>query len=200
VAEVLSQPEFAGLEETPRRLPAWLLEWLRRYAGWVLSLFDLLPDWFVWLVLAWLVLTLVAILGHLFYVLWCALPASRSRRVTGAGSCHAAGEILGIRELDFHSVHTRSLQLMDRKNWREATRYLYVAAILWLVQEGHLAFAESKTNADYLRELELREDFLKGLRQLTDLFEPRAYGLVAANAESCGEMRSLLDGLIHATA
>jgi hypothetical protein len=86
---------------------------------------------------------------------------------------------------------------LDAGDWSAATRYLYVAAILWLDRQGSVAFRRSKTNRDYLQELRA-QDRLRGLFvRLTGSFEPVAYGGRPATMATGHDMAAALEGLIH---
>ena len=101
-----------------------------------------------------MLLTLAAILGHLIYVLVKLVGAP----LQGSGGGRSAGgrpqDLLGIRDLDFDAVYAQAGRLVGAGDWAAATRYLYVAAILWLDRQGRIAFRSSKTNRDYLQELQ----------------------------------------------
>jgi len=197
VEAVLEMPEFADLRRDQFSWWIAFLEWLERFFLGIPKFFDGLPNWLWWAVVIWMVLTLVAILGHFIYVLAGVIGASASRRSLGIGGKEGRGELLGIRELDFDSVYKRAGQHLAAGNWIEATKYLYVSAILWLDRQGWIGFKVSKTNYDYLTELARQPDHRAKFRQLTNRFESTVYGGEACSANNCQEMASLVEVLLR---
>lgn len=190
IEEVLSTREFRDLGSDPwqfwRQIGDWLLKWLKP----IRDRLHAAPDWLYWLLLGWMVVTLLAILGHLLYVVLVAvgLPGIGDPRVQPVGE-----GIFGIRELDFESVHAKANELLDRGEWFEAIKYCYVAGILWLDRQGRIGFHRSKTNADYLAELERFPADRFRFGRSTTLFETVVYGGEGATAERGTEMSSLLE-------
>jgi hypothetical protein len=155
VRDVLASREFADLHSDPyvvwRRIYEWIGGLFERLADAIRTL----PPWLYWTVVTWMVLTLVAILGHLVYTLTKLLRGT-TREPRGAERCDKiAGELLGIQDLDFDKVYAEARRLLAAGDWTAATRYFYVAAILWLDRQGAIVFKRSKTNADYIAELAL---------------------------------------------
>ena len=153
---MLATREFADLHSDPyavwRRISEWvggLFEGLARALG---NLHDSIP-WLYWTLVSWMVLTLVAILAHLIYTLVTLIGGAKRGDLAVQGRQKISGELLGIQDLDFDKVYAEARRLLAASDWIAATRYFYVAAILWLDREGAIVFKRSKTNADYVAEL-----------------------------------------------
>ena len=127
-----------------------------------------------------MLLTLAAILAHLIYTLVMLLRGTSSPLRSNPKGGRIAGELLGIKDLDFDTVLAEARRLLAAGDWPAATRYFYVAAILWLDRQGWIVFKKSKTNRDYIDELASRARIQGSFRRLTADFEPIVYGGLAA--------------------
>jgi hypothetical protein len=197
VAEVLAMREFVDLK---RGVEDWwfrLLKWLEKCLLAIASTFRGLPSWLFWVLIVWMVATLVAILGHFLYVLWGIIGVAAARRASAAAANEGRGELLGIRELDFDSVNRLAREHLAAGDWPAATKYLYVAAILWLDRQGWITFGISKTNYDYIAELARQPEYRSAFRQLTNRFESTVYGGEPYTAKNCQEMTTLVDHLLR---
>jgi hypothetical protein len=197
IQEVLAQPEFADLHSDPDAV--W-----RRVFRWIGSLFEAidsalrhLPEWFLWLIIAWLVLILLAILCYLAYSLWLMLGGSSWAAASGSGRRRHEGELLGIRNLDFDWVYAEANRLLAAGDWPAATKHLYVAAILWLDRQRWITFRPAKTNRDYCGELRSQSQLQGAFGRLTDGFELIAYGGQAASTSTTDDMATIVEGLLH---
>ena len=200
INEVLAQREFADLRSDPyagwRRLRDWILSTLEGVASGLRRL----PEWVLWAIVTWMVLILAAILAHMIYTLVKLLRGTAWRPLAGSPSRRHAGELLGIRDLDFDTVYAEARRLLAAGDWLAATKYLYVAAILGLDRQGRVAFRLSKTNRDYVEELRA-EGPLQGLfRRLTGRFEPIVYGGQAATTLTSRNMANTVEGLLNGPA
>jgi hypothetical protein len=226
VHNVLTGREFANLHSDPyavwRRVLAWIGGLFERLANAIRGL----PPLLYWTVVTWMILTLVAILGHLIYTLVKLIRGtSRTMRATD-GRGKIAGELLGIQDLDFDKVYAEARRLLAAGEWTAATRYFYVAAILWLDHEGAIVFKRSKTNCDYISELALGAGVpalagfsaptpprggtptqpakgliptsrAQGFRRLTELFEPIVYGGRAPTSSNMDDISTTVESLLH---
>ena len=197
IRDVLAQREFADLHTDPnavwRQLSNWMVAFLKR----VFAPVQHLPEWALWMIVIWMVLALLAMLAHLIYTLWTSLGAT-SWTSAGGRSAHAPpGELLGIRDLDFDAVYAEAGHLASAGDWAAATRHLYVAAILWLDRQGHIAFRSSKTNRDYIQELQPATELQGLFRRLTSGFEPIVYGGQSATKSTTDDMARNVEGLFH---
>lgn len=196
--EVLSRREFAG----PGRHGGWLAalwEWLNPVWDWIGGLFERirewiwgLPTWLSWLVIAWLVLTLLAIVAHLVYVIVTQFSGSGQRQAAHAA---ALADLHDLGSLDYQSALAAARRARDGCDWPRAIRYLYVGAILWLDDHGLVHYRESKTNEDYVRELAPVAGAQRELRQLTRAFDGVVYGGRPAREEMCQAMSAAFEGL-----
>lgn len=200
VEEVLARREFAHVHGDPEGGLRALLEWLRRAWRRVDAALHRLPAWAFWLIVAWLVLTLVAIVAHLVYTLVMLLRGSSRAALRGGTAGRHEGELFGVRDLEFESVYERARALLAEGNWREAIKYWYVAAILWLDRTGRIAFRLSKTNWDYLRELRPDPERHAQFRRLTERFEATVYGGERPSGAECESVASVVEGLVHEVA
>ena len=193
VDEVLSRREFRDLRDKPgifERITAWF-RWLFNRVGDVIGA---LSAPVLWLLVIFMVLVLLAILGHAGYVLYSMFGAGRALRSKSESSGRSGG-LLGIADLDLRAVHDRAQALLAAGEWVEATKYLYVAAILLLDHQGLIAFRGWKTNSEYLRELGDRTDTQTRFRRLTTGFEQVAYGGAMPTPACCHEMAAAVDAI-----
>lgn len=197
VEQVLAEPEFADLN--PDAGPPWWVEWLKPVFEAIRDFFAGLPDWLFWVVIVWMILTLVAIALHLVWVLIGTLGGGGA---TPPERRPHAGQMLGIADLEFDSVYDRAQQLLQAGDWAAAVRYLYVATLLWLDRSGRVRFRPSKTNRDYLSELRTDPPVCEPFVDLTRLFEHAVYRGDAVDQGACHRMHQLLQRIrnVDATA
>ncbi len=197
VGEVLGRREFAGLHADPYAFWRMFLNWLVGFFQQVSSVLRGLPEWLFWVILGWMILTLVAILTHLIYTLFMLLRGMSSPLRGNPKAGRLAGELLGIRDLDFDAVHAEARRLLAAGDWPTATRYFYVAAILWLDRQGWIVFKRSKTNRDYIDELAARSRVQGSFRHLTADFEPIVYGGRTPTSSTIHDIATTVEGLLH---
>ena len=117
---------------------------------------------------------------------------------SGRSRDNISGELLGIKDLDFDRVYAEARRLLAASDWPPAaTRYFYVAAILWLDRQGWIVFKRSKTNGDYVRELARRGPAQGSFLRLTGLFEAIVYGGRTPNNSHMEEISTTVEGLLH---
>jgi hypothetical protein len=197
IEEVLAEREFADLHTDPYAFWRRLRDWILSLLGHFFSALGHLPGWVLWIIVAWMMLTLLAILGHLVYTLSTVLGGASRASGAGPSARGHPGELLGIRQLDFDSVHAEARRRLDAGDWSAATRYLYVAAILWLDRQGSVAFRLAKTNRDYIDELRAQDRLRGPFSRLTACFESVVYGGRPATVTTGHEMADTLEGLFH---
>ena len=191
VEGVLAEPEFSRGESWTAVLQRYLLSLIEAVG----EFFEGLPGWIRWVLLIWMVATLVAIILHLVWVLY--------QSMRGAGSAAPARrrggprEWLGVRDLEFDSVYRRAAALREAGRWAEAVRHYYVASLLWLERCGAVAFEPSKTTRDYLAELTPRPRLRALFAPLTEAFERMAYGGAPATERGCGEAARAVERMRH---
>jgi hypothetical protein len=197
IEQVLARREFADLHADPFALRRMFLDWINGFFQRVHDAFQCLPEWMFWVVVVWMILTLAAILGHLIYTLVLLLRGTASPLSSNPHGGRLAGELLGIKDLDFNTVLAEARRLLAAGDWPAATRYFYVAAILWLDRQGWINFKKSKTNRDYIDELAPRAGIQNSFRRLTTDFEPIVYGGLAVESSTIQDIAATVEGLLH---
>jgi hypothetical protein len=197
IQEVLARREFADLHADPYAFWRMIGDWIDRFFERVDGFLKGLPPWLFWIVFVWMVLTLLAILGHLIYTLVMLLRGISSPLRSNPQSGRIAGELLGIKDLDFDTVLAEARRLLAAGDWPAATRYFYVAAILWLDRQGWIAFKKSKTNRDYIDELASRSRIQGSFRRLTADFEPIVYGGRTPESSTIHDIATTVESLLH---
>lgn len=192
VAEVLAQPEFRRVRDDSRSWAEWLAEHLNAALLWLRDRLWGLPGWLSWFIVIWMVLTVVAILAHLVFVLASQFGVGGSRQT---GHRRDEGRICGIQNPDFDAVFAEAQRQLEARHWAAAVRYLYVAAILWLDQRGMVRFRAAKTNRDYLNELTTHAGAQQHFRVMTSTFDRVVYGGAAPSESTCRTMAATLESL-----
>lgn len=196
--EVLADDAFAGLREREQTWWRDTLEMIGDAFFGVLAFINALPTWLWWIVVIWMVLTVVAICAHLLWMLVQAMGGlgfGRGRPGVAANAHGHVGSLYGIDDLDSDAVATRADQLIAAGDWPAAARHLYVAALLWLDRVGRVNFHQSKTDRDYLRELAGDATLSRRFGTLAGLFEAVAYGGRLADRAVCEQMRQNVQGI-----
>ncbi len=197
INEVLNRREFADLYADPYATERSILNWITELLNTIFRPLKNMPEWLLWVIVGWMVLTLLAILAHLLYTLWLVGGGSSMRFGAKGARGRRQEKLLGIKELDFDAVYAEARRLLAAGDWPPATKYLYVAAILWLDRQGWVVFRSSKTNSDYIRELRRRQPYQAAFRRLTLCFESIVYGGRSATGESSHEMARTIESFLH---
>ncbi len=201
IEEVLARREFGDLHADPYAFWRMVRNWIASFFDRVHDVFKGLPEWLFWVIFVGMILTLLAILAHLIYTLVMLLRGTssslRGDRKADPKAGRLAGELLGIKDLDFDAVHGEARRLLAAGDWPAATRYFYVAAILWLDRQGWIVFKRSKTNRDYIDELASRARIQGSFRQLTAAFEPIVYGGRTPSGSTIHDIATTVEGLLH---
>ncbi len=197
IDEVLARREFTDLRDDRPGLLQRLAEWFAGLLRTIHETLSGLPGWLFWTIVVWLVLTLVALLAHLMYTLWTLLAGQRLGPGDAKRKADREGrQLLGIRDLDFNSVYAEARRLLAAADGPAATKYFYVAAILWLDRQGWIVFRPAKTNRDYLGELRGHPAIQGRLRELTESFESIVYGGQSATVSSTRDIARTVGGLL----
>lgn len=200
IHDVLADREYAGLHDDPNASLRRLIRWIQSLMEGVGSWIHHWPTWLVWAIVAWMVLTLVAILVHLTYSFVAMLGGISQSSRTGRRRGEHPGQLFGLRPLEFDAMYAEARRLLGQGDWLAATKHLYVAAILWLDRQGCIAFRLSKTNRDYIEELRTRAALQSGFCWLTGCFEPVAYGGQPATGSLAQDMAHKVEDLLHESA
>jgi hypothetical protein len=197
IRDVLARPEFADLHAEPYAFWRTIRNWLEGLFQRLGNVLRGMPEWLYWILLVWMLLALLAILAHLIYTLFMLLRGTSSPLGSNPKGSRIAGELLGIKDLDFDTVHAEARRLLAEGDWPAATRYFYVAAILWLDRQGWIVFKRSKTNRDYIDELASRARIQGPFRHLTADFEPIVYGGSVPTGSTIHGIATTVEGLLH---
>jgi hypothetical protein len=153
--QVLSRREFRARRAAPG---AWLAEFLRKLPGKMRGFFRGLrrvhPVIF-WLMLAWLVATAVAILGHLAVQLHSTLRGSGTRRRRPPPESREADR---LRRLDPEGLLAEAESAASDGRFLDGVARLYLALLARLSRAGAIMPGPGKTNWDYVREFGRRHD------------------------------------------
>jgi hypothetical protein len=186
VERVYARPEYAenpaGWREWIRSRLAEAFAWLSEKLG-SFSELRLSHPWLFWLVIAWLVITAVALLAHL---VWTGLQAARRAEPEAAGGAGKTGRARPRTAADWEAEAAR---LAAEGRLREASAALYQALLLRLDGRGAVRFDPSKTPGDYRREVRPHPDAARALTSFLRLFEPVAFGGRGLDAEGWERMR-----------
>lgn len=193
VRDVLSDPDMSRASSGEENTWSWFWGLVRDFFRWVEDLFSWLPTWLAYVLVIWMVLTLLAILAHLLYVVITQFGGGRSARPAAQGG--KSGSLYGIQQLEFDAVRAEATARLKAGDWPAVVRYVYVAAILWLDRMGHVRFRDFKTNRDYVVELADRPNVQGRFRDLTAGFEAVVYGDAAATEQHCRGMASTFESL-----
>ena len=142
--DILEDPRY-----TPRRnFWQWLVSKLEAWDTPDLSVPEGIAEVFVWALLIWCSLTLLAITAHLLYVLVGGL-----RNLFGSGASAAGGAEPGsAQQLSYAELMERRERCAREGNFRRATALLMAALLRLLDSAGAIRFHPGKTNGEYTRE------------------------------------------------
>jgi len=167
VQDILADPRYA-----PRKtFVQWLLESLSRIhkpdqpaSGWQEVLW--------WIVLIWCGLTVIAIVGHILWQVASLLGIRIGGRLRGTRARWARAP----RPESLEQIQARVRELAARGAFREAVSVMMLALVRWLEHAGLLAFHNSKTSGDYVREYPRASGGRDAFREFALTFDHIAYG------------------------
>jgi hypothetical protein len=171
VNEVFSRPEYQqhfGFRDWIREKRALAVMWLLERIGALAGLRLTHPVIF-WPVVGWMVVALLALLGHL---VWSTVQATRRSDETATPGKLAAR----ARPRGFAEWEAEAARLAAEGHLREAAAALYQALLLRLDAGGAVRFDPSKTPGDYRREARPHPQAARTLGSFLRLFEPVAFG------------------------
>ncbi|HET7228518.1 MAG TPA: DUF4129 domain-containing protein [Longimicrobium sp.] len=187
LGRVYARPEFqppqrSGWSEWLLRQLGRVLHWIGERLDWLRGLQQTAPVVF-WLIIAWLVITLVALLGHL---VWTAVKVARMGEdlpTPGAGPARQKPRSAADWEAE-------AARLAAEGRLREAAAALYQSLLLRLDGLGVVRFDSSKTPGDYRREARKHPEAAQVLGGFLRLFEPVAFGGRDLDAEGWERLRA----------
>lgn len=179
LAQVLARPEFQPAERTPSLLEQWWDEFNRWLDRWLARLFfaneaqALGIDWVIVLVGA---LTLAG-LGLFFW------RNVRAHLVREAALAHEAA---GQSPLSASAAARQARALAAGADYRQAMRYMYLAALLVLDERGVLRYDQAMTNREVLRRAEQSADprLAQALAPVVDTFDQVWYGFTPVDDQA----------------
>ncbi|RRR73942.1 MAG: DUF4129 domain-containing protein [Candidatus Viridilinea halotolerans] len=177
---IMNLPPFSEAQ----REPGWIEQQIERFFDW---LFDQMapavgpiaevasgpPGTLVsWLVTAVAIALVVGVL-----LMW----MRGLRRVTRAQASLASPAALAAR--DTADAHAQAATFARAGDFRNATRMLALAALLWLDERGSLSYNPHQTNREHLQRLRERPTLRDGLAPLVEATDRVWYGGIPLDAE-----------------
>ena len=156
-----------------------------------------LPDWLLWMIVAWMLLALLAILAHLIYTLWRLWAARRGRRSPGPSRAVTGGTAghpgLGFRDRLCRGpppVGHRRLAGCDQisTTWRRSSG--------WIVRVRS-PFGRRKPTGTISENCGPKAGFRARSAGLRSAFESIVYAGQAATASTSRDMADTVEGLLH---
>lgn len=176
IRTVLARPEFAE-----RELPSLLQGMVDLYSSIREAFWHMILDLdalgesaplLSWLIKAWLLISLIAVLAHLATT---AVRAWRARDRSDGSSRRPASRTAGERERAA-TWESRASEKAAEGRFREAAFALYRAVLLRLQERDALSYDPSKTPGDYRREANADAPGGSVLHVFLRHFEPIAFG------------------------
>lgn len=185
---ILADPRFA-----PRKtFMQWLFE---KLSSWRVPRPDMDEGWvrvLLWIIVAWCVVALVAILGHL---VWTLATLWRSR-VPRSGLHTQRFRPDAGRSLSSVDLRSEMLRLAQRGAFREAIGLMTVGLLRRLDDAGVLRFHESKTNGDYVFEYPWQRPGRDDFRRFVLSVDGVIYGGAPCGEETYGQLLTLQEEIV----
>jgi hypothetical protein len=176
--QILARPEFQWRET---QQPSWLADLLNRFLKWLSSLLGQsvslsAPDnrtlqFFGIIAALFIGLILIYILRNLFID----LSADSNLNLENGAKDEPLSAEMALE---------RAGGLSNQGDYRSAVRYLYLSALLLLDERGLLYYDRTRTNREYLRDLNSRPQIAILLRAIIDVFDKVWYGFQPLDAET----------------
>lgn len=181
--QVLSQPEFhAGADFS------WLGRALRALFGWLGGLSDTAPVLF-WLLVIGLTLLLALLLAHIAWTV---------RRVLAVGERPATPEEIAERRQRLSQAYQQEARdRAARQDYTEAVRYLFLALVYRLDEEGRVLFQRAYTNREYLALFADRPEVNRDLRVFVDTLDANWYGQRPTDEQRYADCLARYEGLLR---
>ncbi|MBM3473551.1 MAG: DUF4129 domain-containing protein [Armatimonadetes bacterium] len=191
--QILDQPDFKramrGSEEDPRAAMRRLLLRLQRLFARLGGLQQTNYGAFLVSVIVLSVL-LIGLLAHITYTITRALRSAGRARGGPAPPPPA-------RAKSADELRREAEALAARGEFREAIRSLYVALIRALQARGVLSRAASRTNWEYVRQLDTHPQVAAVLQPFTETFDAKWYGRRPASAEEMERCRAWFEAALR---
>jgi len=191
--EFKEQPTQSLLE----RLEQWAKELLLRALKWLVDRMPssgplLIPKRSIWYVVAGLILA--ALLIFVIAVAIRILPLHRRRIINDTGP--ADTPIEEVEPLSSRETWDLAIRLAEHADYSEAIVYMFRSVLLWLDEQGKLAFHPSKTNRELLagvgKNAEPRQTFAK----MIPVFDRVKYGGVQCDQLEYERFLALCRGIM----
>jgi hypothetical protein len=182
--KIMADPQFAS----HKTFGQWIREKIRKWEGPDSRLPKGIGAFLMWAIIAWCLLTLLAIFIHLLWTIWTLVRRPKSPGI----AVGADGSILYER-LSFEQLWDKSRELAQRGAYRDAAGVLLLALLRRLDASRVLRFHASKTNGEYLREYPGQTPGRPQFAEFVDAFERSVYGGVEVPKQTYETMNSLAE-------
>lgn len=180
---VLSRPEFH-----PGANLSWLESALRSALEWLGKLSDTSPAVF-WLLVIGLTLLLVLLLGHIAWTV---------RRILAVGERPATPEEVAAQRQRLSLAYQQEAhERAARQDYTEAIRYLFLALVYRLDEEGRVLFQRAYTNREYLALFADRPEVNRDLRVFVDTLDDNWYGQRPTDEQRYADCLARYEGLLR---
>lgn len=175
--QILARPEFQWQAEQPN----WFADWLNRFLQWLTSLLGKpvslsAPDTQTLQVFGVFAALFVGlILAYFLHGLFTDLTADAALNDENGATDEPINAELALE---------RAEGLSNQGDYRSAVRYLYLSALLLLNERGLLSYDRTRTNREYLHDLNSRPQIAVLLRAVIEVFDKVWYGFQPLDAET----------------
>jgi hypothetical protein len=98
-------------------------------------------------------------------------------------------------EIDAKEALDHAGEMASKGNYRDAMRYLYLSALLWLDEKQYLRYDRALTNREYLERIRDNAELSAKLRPIVDTFDRVWYGHNELTADDYAQYRRQIDTL-----
>ncbi len=187
--DILSRPPFANQQTDT---PSWfddLLDWFFRLLARVFGPAAEMGQGASWLV----GLLGIGLIGGVLIYWMLGLRRSLAR------DAHANADADPEAHLTANAALQQASTLAQGGDYRTAVRYLYLSALLWLEERGHLRYDRSLTNYEHLDRLGGNAELRDRLRPIIDTFDRVWYGYAQIDADRFAHYEQQIQALRQAS-